>query len=73
MTSDFNAKYWNWSINNSRTAEGVRLDSLISLYVYLSVFSSNVGKYGPEKNPYLDTFCAVTIVKYGIKTALRLI
>ena len=26
---------------------------------YLSVFSPNVGKYGPEKTPYLDTFCAV--------------
>ena len=23
---------------------------------YLSVFSSNTGKYGPEKTPYLDTF-----------------
>ena len=26
---------------------------------YLSVFSLNVGKYGPEKTPYLDTFHAV--------------
>ena len=26
---------------------------------YLSVFSPNVGKYGPEKTPYLDTFYAV--------------
>ena len=26
---------------------------------YLSVFSPNVGKYGPEKSPYLDTFHAV--------------
>ena len=26
---------------------------------YLSVFSSNTGKYGPEKTPYLDTFHAV--------------
>ena len=26
---------------------------------YLSVFSSNAGKYGPEKTPYLDTFHAV--------------
>ena len=23
---------------------------------YLSVFSPNAGKYGPEKTPYLDTF-----------------
>ena len=26
---------------------------------YLSVFSPNVGKYGPEKTPYLDTFQTV--------------
>ena len=28
---------------------------------YLSVFSPNAGKYGPEKTPYLDTFHAVWI------------
>ena len=27
---------------------------------YLSVFSPNAGKYGPEKIPYLDTFHTVT-------------
>ena len=26
---------------------------------YLSVFSPNAKKYGPEKTPYLDTFYAV--------------
>ena len=26
---------------------------------YLSVFSPNAGKYGPEKSPYLDIFHAV--------------
>ena len=26
---------------------------------YLSVFSPNTGKYGPEITPYLDTFHAV--------------
>ena len=26
---------------------------------YLSIFSPNTGKYGPEKTPYLDTFHAV--------------
>ena len=26
---------------------------------YLSVFSPNLGKYGPGKTPYLDTFHAV--------------
>ena len=26
---------------------------------YLSVFSQNAGKYGPEKTPYLDNFHAV--------------
>ena len=28
---------------------------------YLSIFSPNVGKYGPEKTPYLDTFHTVII------------
>ena len=28
---------------------------------YLSLFSPNAGKYGPEKNPYLDTFHAVNV------------
>ena len=29
---------------------------------YFPVFSRNAGKYGPEKNPYLDTFHAVALV-----------
>ena len=29
---------------------------------YLSVFSQNGGKYGPEKTPYLDTFHAVMML-----------
>ena len=28
---------------------------------YLSVFSPNAGKYGPEKTPYLDIFHAVQV------------
>ena len=28
---------------------------------YLSVFSPNAGKYGPEKSPYLDTFHAMQL------------
>ena len=32
---------------------------------YLSVFSPNAGKYGPEKTPYLDTFQTV----FGIYNA----
>ena len=28
---------------------------------YLSVFSPNAGKYGPEKTPYLDTFHTVLL------------
>ena len=27
---------------------------------YLSIFSPNAEKYGPEKTPYLDTFHALT-------------
>ena len=44
---------------------------------YLSVFSANAGKYGPEKTPYLDTFQAVTcaakltlILSLGVKVML---
>ena len=32
-----------------------------SEYVYLSVFSLNAGKNGPEKTPYLDTFHVVIV------------
>ena len=35
-------------------SDGIRRDT-----EYLSVFSLNTGKYGPEKTPYLDTFHAV--------------
>ena len=28
---------------------------------YISVFSPNAGKYGPEKSPYLNTFHGVKI------------
>ena len=30
---------------------------------YLSVFSPNVGKYGPELTPYLDTFHAAKTIR----------
>ena len=37
---------------------------------FLSVFSPNAGKYGPEKTPYLDTFHAVTLASIAfIKNA----
>ena len=37
-----------------------------SLMTYLSVFSPNVEKYGPEKTPYFDTFHAVfTLIMYN--------
>ena len=31
--------------------------------MYLSIFSPNAVKHGPEKTPYLDTFYAVAILK----------
>ena len=31
---------------------------------YLSVFTPNAGKYGPEKTPYLDTFYAVSALAF---------
>ena len=30
---------------------------------YLSVFSPNAGKYGPEKTPYLDTFHVIIVFR----------
>ena len=39
-------------------SDGIRKDMK-----YLSVFSPNAGKYGPEKTPYLDTFHVVYVVK----------
>ena len=33
----------------------------------MSVFSPNTGKYGPEKNPCLDTFHAVIYVEKSSK------
>ena len=36
---------------------------------YLSVFSPNAGRYGPEKTPYLDTFHTVlTIIEQKSKS-----
>ena len=35
---------------------------------YLSVFSPNTGKYGPEITPYLDTFHALFMVTKCDKT-----
>ena len=35
------------------------LDYIRKFAEYISVFSSNTGKYGTEKTPYLDTFHAV--------------
>ena len=46
---------------------------------YLSVFSPNAGKYGPQISPYLDTFHAVliwslqvTVNRFGILTCYYL-
>ena len=36
---------------------------------YLSVFSPNAGKYGPETTPYLDTFQAVHFT--GIRSSVK--
>ena len=38
--------------------DGIRRDT-----EYLSVFSPNTGKYGPEITPYLDNFHAVAYAK----------
>ena len=36
-------------------------------FQYLSVFSPNTGKYGPEITPYLDSFHAMSITMKVIK------
>ena len=38
---------------------------------YLSVFSPNAGKYGPEKTRYLDTFHAVIIPPTLLRKTLQ--
>ena len=50
--------------NNKREYSMVRifLDWIWRDIPYLFVFSPNVGKYGPEKTQYLDTFHAVNIL-----------
>ena len=37
---------------------------------YLSVFSPNMGKYGPEKTPYLDTFTQCSTAEKGLLTVV---
>ena len=38
----------------------------LKFWSYLTVFSLNAGKYGPEKTPYLDTFHAVNSVIFTV-------
>ena len=38
------------------------LFQIVKNTAWISVFSPNTGKYGPEKTPYLDTFHAVKII-----------
>ena len=38
---------------------------------YLSVFSPNAGKYGPEKTPYLDIFHAVEHMNFNVRRDLE--
>ena len=40
---------------------------------FVSVFSPNAGKYGPEKTPYLDTFHAVVSSLGGKKRKKNLV
>ena len=50
-----------WSVFSCiRTEYG---DSLLSGDSLLCVFSPNIGKYGPEITPYLDTFHACNLLQ----------
>ena len=53
-------KMWNYPL--SHITSTARKESKYGVFSgpYFSVFSSNGGKYGPEKIPYLDTFHAVS-------------
>ena len=44
---------------------------VFKLNTYLSVFSSNTGKYGPEITPYWDTFHAVLLIPFKLTLFLR--
>ena len=57
---------WFWIFKNEGIiiwyfkAIGMMPSRILNLSLkYLSVFSPNAKKYGPEKTPYLDTFYAV--------------
>ena len=51
----------NFRIQSEYRKIRTRKNSVFGHFSYLSVFSPNAGKYGPEKTPYLDTFRAVII------------
>ena len=34
--------------------------------IFPAAFSPNMGKYGPEKTPYLDTFHALAFFVFGV-------
>ena len=40
---------------------------LQSKYLYSDLHGSNMGKYGPEKSPYLDTFHTVMLQAKNLK------
>ena len=47
----------------------LHLDRIRRDTAYLSVFSPNAGKCGPEKTPYSDTFHVVRVYRNGNVTA----
>ena len=53
-----------WSAFSRIRTENGEIRSISSYSVrYLSIFSPNAGKYGPEKTPYLDIFHAVILAR----------
>ena len=76
---NWNDVVWNDIFLNVHCVKSVQIRSLLwsvfSRIRYLSVFSPNARKYGPEKSPYLDTFQTVVwrnsllyeIIKFDIK------
>ena len=53
-------KYTAWKVSKYGVISGPCFPAFRLNTSYLSVFSPNAGKYGPEITPYLDTFHAVS-------------
>ena len=65
ISSEWLEKFFiTWKVSKNGVLSGPYFPHLDRIRIdtpYLSLFSPNAGKYGPEKTPYMDTFYAVAI------------